>query len=723
MLCMSCLMDSKKSHAYELIKRFKRYRRFIVPSIAILLALLVFSPWLRSFKFFYAIEQASLSLRFLIRGIDDPAEDVARIILITIDDRSLFPELSEEDIRKNPQAKLLMEPWPWNRAIHGFIGQRLIDAGASVVAYDLIFPTANPGDFELLDVIEANNGKIVLGYDYTVSINELEESQVEERLPYDDLLPVDETGLLGFVNIRRDPDGVLRRAKLRTNIFKEKKDFASDEGSRERLDRRSERVPDYPSLALQTAQRFDPKLIGRLDEIHELPIINYGGFDYFETVSYIDVLLDDRFSAHKDIFDGSIVMVGPFSDFFKDVQQTPFGDMYGMETHGHVVRSLLNDSFYQQVSNRWLIALIAALACCLSAGFLWLRSASAKGVFLLVLLTGNLILSQVLFEKFFIVTPLMPVIWLVGLGGIFLLMLDYIIEQYERKRLKGYLDRYVSPEVAQLIVQDPSHLDQILSGAKRSLVAMFVDIRGFTAVSESMDPAQLVEQLNEYFEATVEVILTRNGSLNKYIGDAILAVWGGIYSDGPTEDCRKALEASTDMLEVLERLNQDWSARGMPRLDVGIGLSFGEGFVGNLGHSQRKEFAVMGDVVNLASRLEGLTKLYSCRIILSEDVSNCLEGSPPVQEIDIVRVKGRSTPVRLYRPIDGNAGDLGLLWANALQAYRDERFTEASQLFRQYALSVPKDVKLAQLFINRCQLYQEQPPESGWGGVTTMHEK
>lgn len=687
------------------------------------MALLVFSPWLRSFKFFYAIEQASLSLRFLIRGIDDPAEDVARIILITIDDRSLFPELSEEDIRKNPQAKLLMEPWPWNRAIHGFIGQRLIDAGASVVAYDLIFPTANPGDFELLDVIEANNGKIVLGYDYTVSINELEESQVEERLPYDDLLPVDETGLLGFVNIRRDPDGVLRRAKLRTNIFKEKKDFASDEGSRERLDRRSERVPDYPSLALQTAQRFDPKLIGRLDEIHELPIINYGGFDYFETVSYIDVLLDDRFSAHKDIFDGAIVMVGPFSDFFKDVQQTPFGDMYGMETHGHVVRSLLNDSFYQQVSNRWLIALIAALACCLSAGFLWLRSASAKGVFLLVLLTGNLILSQVLFEKFFIVTPLMPVIWLVGLGGIFLLMLDYIIEQYERKRLKGYLDRYVSPEVAQLIVQDPSHLDQILSGAKRSLVAMFVDIRGFTAVSESMDPAQLVEQLNEYFEATVEVILTRNGSLNKYIGDAILAVWGGIYSDGPTEDCRKALEASTDMLEVLERLNQDWADRGMPRLDVGIGLSFGEGFVGNLGHSQRKEFAVMGDVVNLASRLEGLTKLYSCRIILSEDVSKCLEGSPPVQEIDIVRVKGRSTPVRLYRPIDGNAGDLGLLWANALQAYRDERFTEASQLFRQYALSVPKNVKLAQLFINRCQLYQEQPPESGWGGVTTMHEK
>ena len=188
---------------------FKRWRGLYFAVFLSVIGGLTLLPLFKHFKLIYTIEQSAFSLRLQLREAESPAEDAVRIVVVGIDDFSLNPVLSATDLEHSPGCVYLDGTFPWNREVYGILAQLLLDAGARVVAFDLIFPMPNEGDLGFYECIEANPGRIVLGYDYVLAETELAQTRVVERLPYDDLLPVDISGLLGFVNIELDDDGVL----------------------------------------------------------------------------------------------------------------------------------------------------------------------------------------------------------------------------------------------------------------------------------------------------------------------------------------------------------------------------------------------------------------------------------------------------------------------------------------------------------------------------------
>jgi adenylate cyclase len=719
---------SSDSGSRSVLALLKRWRALCFVLIIVALSALVLMPQFQRLKFIYAIEQSALSLRFMLRGVESTVDDPAQIVIVGIDDHSLYAELSAADLEQSPEARYMGAQWPWNREVYGVLAQRLIDAGARVVAFDLIFPTPNEGDWGFYDCIAANQNKIVLGYDYVPSESEKAETPVQERLPYDDLLPEDTTGLLGFVNIKLDEDGVLRRAKLSTNQFAELWSITDDPVQGERLGRLAHAATKQYGLGVQAALLFDSSLEPSVPGVFESPLINYGGLDYFTAVSVADVLLQDRFESQAGVFDDAIVFVGPSSDFFKDLVSTPWGDMYGVESHAHVARSLLNGSFIHPLSRAWYVGLMIALSVLLCAANLCFKGVFHKIVSLFILLLSYLLISQLLFVDKALLLPLLGPVFMLVMGGFALLVFDFAIEQYEKRRLRGYLSRYLSPEIAQLLSDDSSELEALLRGASRPIAVLFSDIRGFTTLSEQYAPEGLVAHLNEYFESMVDGIHQHHGSLNKYIGDAILAFWGGFYSKGDEEDCTSAIQSALDMNRRMERLNAGWSGDAdKAALQIGIGISYGPCFVGNLGHSQRMEFAVMGDVVNLGARLEGATKQYGCAVLVSEAVYASCRDRFYFQELDVIQVKGKTQGIAVYAPLsacdDGPPPEWLALWNEALRAYRSREFERAQREFRDLGKLEPAQQVATQLYIERCEELLRDPPPDDWDFVYVMRTK
>jgi adenylate cyclase len=258
------------------------------------------------------------------------------------------------------------------------------------------------------------------------------------------------------------------------------------------------------------------------------------------------------------------------------------------------------------------------------------------------------------------------------------------------------------------------------------LTVLFSDIRGFTSISEKLDAEALVELLNVYLGKMTDVVFANAGTLDKYIGDAIMAIWGApiSYDDHAARACR----AAVGMVECLEKMHAEFDARGWPRLETGIGLNTGEMVVGNMGSERRLSYTVMGDNVNLGSRLEGLTKYYRTRIIASEDTVRAAGDGIMAREIDLVRVKGKAQPVRIFDLlVGGENGDgvrFGLLracFAEALTAYRERRWREALAGFERLHAQFPEDGP-TELYIERCrELLRAEPRE--WDGVTVMETK
>ena len=718
-----------KTETFEKLTHFlKRRRTLVFPVLAAALTLSALLPHFQNLKFFNSLENSILSLRFFVRGTADPAMDQAKIVIVAVDDASLHPVLFEEDLANNEKAKLLGPDWPWDRSVHGLVAQRLFDAGASVVAFDFEFPTPNPGDWEFYEAIEANLGRLVLGFAYVPSENELGETGMQERLPYDDLLPLTNyESLLGFVNVERDDDAILRRAKLRTNQFAENQRFIDNPVQAERIAKRAQVAESVFALGAQAAILHRPEVREEIPGIFEYPVINYGGLDYFPTISYLDVVLEDRFERQKSMFRDAIVFVGPFSDSFKDVMATPMGDMYGVESHAHVARSLLNDSFYTEIRGGAFASILIALALALTIGNLRLHAALHKTGWTCLLIAGYAIVSQVCFNRFHLLLPVVPVLWVVGGAGAIFIVYDFALSQYERSKLKGYLSRYVSPEVAALLSEESEALNTLLTGASRPTAILFSDIRGFTTLSEQYTPVALVAHLNDYFESMVDSIHQFRGVLNKYIGDAILAVWGGLFSSGPKEDCINAVSSALDMERRMDALNARWSEdpEKLP-LKIGIGISYGDAFVGNMGHSNRMEFAVMGDVVNLGSRLEGATKQYGCSILVSEEVYELCCDKIRFREIDIIQVKGKTKGVRTFEPINFVEEDAPSWlepWNEALALYRQRRFAEAMAGFARLRENVTELAQSASLYETRCQSLITDPPPEDWDFVYVMQTK
>ena len=301
----------------------------------------------------------------------------------------------------------------------------------------------------------------------------------------------------------------------------------------------------------------------------------------------------------------------------------------------------------------------------------------------------------------------------------------YLSEKKSRKKVIGAFEKYVSKEVVKEILDDPEKLK--LGGERRTITIFFSDIRGFTTISEKLSPEELVKLLNEYLTEMTNIILTHNGVVDKYMGDAIMAFWNAPLDQPKHAEltCSTALE----MEKKLKQLQKEWNARGVPPLEIGVGINTGPAVVGNMGSYERFDYTAMGDTVNLGSRLEGLNKQYGTRIIISETTKSAVEKKPfLVRKLDKVMVKGKKEPITIYELSSKKEDALDWYYKviehfeKGLEEYFKQQWDKALHEFNSVLKIRPEDGP-SKAFIERCEYFKHHAPEKDWDGVWVMKTK
>ena len=275
----------------------------------------------------------------------------------------------------------------------------------------------------------------------------------------------------------------------------------------------------------------------------------------------------------------------------------------------------------------------------------------------------------------------------------------------------------------------PRAFTAVFKGVRIPATVLFSDIVGFTTLTESADPEALVKQLNEYLSRMTATVFKHNGTLDKFIGDAIMAVWGNVSSRGVLEDTKACLQAALDMRRELETLNVRWKAEGAAPFAIGIGINQGDVLGGNIGSEQRADPTVIGDAVNLASRLEALTRVYRTDILVGASVREVVRDEFDFRSVALVRVKGKTKPVETFTLIGakGDSGNEDLvrrleIYEGGFQKFRERQFAQAKSFFSEFLEFFPKDV-LAKLYFERSSEYEKQPPDESWNAVEVFKEK
>jgi len=527
----------------------------------------------------------------------------------------------------------------------------------------------------------------------------------------------------GFFNVVADADGVIRRepAVIRfQNNYYPSLDVAT--------------VLAYTNRPLdQVAVVFNPNGLERIDfgpfAIPTDPdgyvqIDFHGPRQTYPWYSMTDVL---HGKITKEALHDKIVLIGPTATGIGDNRSTPFeaGETFpGVEVHANFIDNLLTGEFIRRGLRENLIDIFFILIFSLAAGLLLSVVPAKRASPVVVVLLGLFLwLAYYLFASRRIwIAVFLPTATL-SLNYASIVSYRFFFEERAKRKVRGAFSQYVAPGVVNLLLNQPELLR--LGGEEKELTAMFSDIRGFTALSEGLTPGALVDVLNEYFTAMTQVIFRNWGTLDKYIGDAIMAFWGSPYPQ--TDHAERACRAALEMMEALKNLQERWRAQGRAEVNIGVGINTGPMLVGNMGSTHRFNFTIMGDNVNLASRLEGTNKEFGTGLIISENTFQAASQIVVARELDLIRVKGKMKPVRIYELL-GHAHqqdqfrDLVDRFHKGLECYRGGEWDSATEVFEGLARDYPSD-KPSQVFLDRCRHLMGQPPEGVWDGVYVMTHK
>ena len=439
-----------------------------------------------------------------------------------------------------------------------------------------------------------------------------------------------------------------------------------------------------------------------------------GSFPY---VSAVDVLDGAVPPAVK--LEGAIVLVGTTAPGLLDLRATPVQNVYpGVEIHANLISAILDNRFKHRPAyllGGELVMLVAiGLLLALGLPLASPLAGSLAGAGVLAAVVG---INLWVWQAADLVLPLASPVLLVLALYAFNMSYGYFVEQRRKRQLGGLFGQYVPPELVEEMSRDPRRYS--LKGERREMTVLFSDVRGFTTLSEGLAPEVLSELMNAFLTPMTRIIHRHRGTIDKYMGDAIMAFWGA-----PVEDpahARHALEAALAMTAALDDLARTFQARGWPAVDIGVGLNTGEMSVGNMGSEFRMAYTVLGDAVNLGARLEGLTKHYGVRIVASESTVRAVPDHL-FRELDRVRVKGKDRPVVIYEPLGPRAAaDPALLdelelYRHGLRNYRRQAWDEAELQFLNLSRAHPR-CRLYALYVERIQAYRRSPPPADWDGV------
>lgn len=481
---------------------------------------------------------------------------------------------------------------------------------------------------------------------------------------------------------------------------------------------------EFPSFALAAAQLYAHALNQPLVlPPTELTRIHFSGPNRtFTHLSAIDVL---EGKIPEQFIRGKIVLVGVTASDLQDYHLTPFGKTSGVEIQANIISTILRGNYYTHAAGWSYLVLIvmgiAAIIITVRIESIWNIIAALGGIFVLYNAT-----AFILFDRFIVLDTFYPNIAFIG-SAIASIAVQYVTANREKRFIRETFSRYLAPQVIQELIKDPSKIK--LGGQKTTLSILFSDVRSFTTLSEKMTPETLTKFLNRYLSTMTDIVLDHTGVVDKYIGDAIMAFWGAPLAN--LAHARDAVTSALAMVAALKEFNEQNLLRHEPAIDIGIGINSGDVTVGNMGSEKRFDYTVMGDNVNLASRLEGLTKEYGVNIIISQATATLLSDKEKgelnilLREIDRVQVKGKKQSVTILQVVaehkKHSVQSIGDDFSRAREHYYAGRWDDATILFEKVLARSPNDGPSKTLLI-RCQELQKHPPVD-WQGVYQMTHK
>jgi len=705
-------------------------------------------------------------LIWIVMGVLQWRHALERVEWITYDYRMKFwrtgkplhPDIAVVII--DEQSLAAMDPYlgrfPWPRSAYGdLIEEFFLMGGARAVVFDILFteqehgarthgPT--PSDLRLIQAGQTA-GNVIHAAQFVREVpDEVDTGTLFRPLPEDFRnrfavkdatnfadrgnnsyrLPLD--GLyqtsrgIGGVGVDADRDGIFRR----TNLFFTYQDAVFPSlGVAPVLDAMATPIQANEgeilfgdvTVPLDSDGHF---LVHMCGDVHPYSIA--GIFDSIMKIKQGDIehLLVDPFE-----FQNKVVFIGASAAGLSDLKATPLSTKTpGVLIHASIATNLLERDFLTPAP-AW-------------ASFLVAISLAIAAVF--IILTTNRIALQFALPTFMglaygllalwsfgqgVVLEMAAPLTAVALGVVSTSAFLVFTEGREKRRVRAMFSQYVSPAVLDEVVDNYKNQLRAEVGTREHLSILFSDVRGFTSLSEKLEAEQVVDLLNIHFSVMGEIIFRYQGTLDKFIGDAIMAFWGAPIP--VTDHARKSVCAAVEMWRHMNQVNEQLAAKGYPPIDVGIGINTGDVVLGNIGSERKLDYTIIGDHVNLGSRLEGLTKQYGCHIIISEYTYRELAGEIPCAVVDLVRVKGKQVPIRIYWPLalpDDPPADMARartvaeLSEQAFSAYLARRFDQAADLYAQLPESHLRD-----LFITRCKAYSVEPPDAEWDGVYTLTTK
>lgn len=611
--------------------------------------------------------------------------------------------------------------YPLRRTDIAAIITNIKDLGAKVVAVDMLmdFPSSYNEDPALAEALKSA-GNTVLVAQAQFADGKFVKLNYPTRL-------LDEASVSGYTNISSNSAllTVLSRLKIHADISRERHGWpfavqavAMFLGTEPRLDGNvlsfgDLKVPldhdnnlaiDFPPLP--TGTRFLSQSAG----ISALDFLDISQLDESEREELAYWVKD------------KIVVVGDTSEVSHDWFDTPVGMVYGVEIIADTVSTLLKGAPLRAASPTAATAATLALMALVIALSLVARPILRATGFVLAL-AGFAAVTTLLYVQAGLILPLSYALVAGVLSYVLIEYRAYLVERNQKKHIAKTFGQYIPAELVKEMNESGQEVS--VGGESREMTVLFSDVRGFTTISEGLSPQELTTLMNAFLSPMTRVIQANRGTIDKYMGDAIMAFWGAPLRD--ENHAEHAVRAALDMAKTMDELSESFVARGWKPLKIGIGLNTGVMSVGNMGSDFRLAYTVMGDAVNLGSRLESLTKQYGIFLQISEFTLAQVPGLI-AREVDLVKVKGKDQPVRTFEPL-GFAGevaqaDLDLLarYHAALALYRAQDFAQAKAEFQALAAAEPER-KLYQIYLERIDHYQEEPPPADWDGSYTAKEK
>ncbi|HTY12143.1 MAG TPA: CHASE2 domain-containing protein [Bacteroidota bacterium] len=729
------------------MKRLTPWLIRISLSLGIALLVIVFvQDAVFEFHFFDRLKLSFIDKSFAKRGPLPYSEDSLDVVIVTISDKS---------------DQTVPDHFPFPRSYYARAIRNLNRAGALAIGIDMTFEDPDghgpQHDTELFEAIKKYRNVVLAG---KTEIRAENVSIKRKNENYHNIFYSADSSV-GVVYVPNDEDGLYRRYKV----------LAEDPGEETLLPTFAfalmNKYLHLPSTTVCSEEKkyfvLGDRRIPKYDDVSIL--INYHGLagKTFKHFDIADILDDETFTTNEEAklhtqintfddpdiglmqtgaFRNKIVLIGPAFPESKDIfpvsiapRDNPDNNlMYGVELHANALQTLIHQNFIVR-PELW-VELVYTLVCSLLSflvvSALKLIKSSVEFVYETIALLfiglevyAIISLADYAFSAHNLLIPVVPPIAAVFANYVGSAVYQYLTERKQKVMIKGMFSQYLNPHVVNELIAHPEKLK--LGGERKELSVLFSDIAGFTTFSEKLPPEELVLVLNEYLSAMTEIVFKNDGTLDKYEGDAVMAFWGA-----PVELDNNALHAcnaAVEMQEKLVEIREKWRAEGKPNVHVRIGLNTGEMVVGNMGGIGKFDYTVIGDSVNLGSRLEGANKQYGTYIMASERTQELVKEYFAFRELDLLVVKGKTLPIKVFELLGrkGNGVPDKKLAAvekylAGLALYRNKQFAEAINKFNE-ALAIDPDDSPSSLYIERSRMYLENPPPEEWNGVFILKTK